>query len=197
LSGVEKLTQSIIDEAEGEARAVFDHAKVHIEQGKQKMLHVIEKRKQDILAHAKKTGEEQKKRALAVYGLELRKDLLKAKRDALDTAYDKALEELLNLPKEQYLAHIKKLILTNISTGKETVLTSENEKYIDKAFLDGVNSALNGSGKAGMLSLAKTSEVKSGFILQEGGLVVDCSFEMVVKALRETTETQAANILFG
>jgi hypothetical protein len=92
---------------------------------------------------------------------------------------------------------VKKLLLENVSTGKETVLVSDGEKYIDGAFIGGINAELKAAGKEGLLSLGKTPGIKSGFLLEEGGLTVDCSFGMVIKSLRESTETQVANILFG
>ena len=197
LSGIEKLTQSILDEAESEARAIFDKAQQHIAQSKEKMLQTIEHRENAILSHAQKNGAEQKKRMLAVYGLELRKDQLKVKREALDIAFEKALSTLNNLPREKYLDLIGKLLAESVSTGSETVLISETEKYIDDAFIGGFNAELQKQGKAGRLLLAKTSEIANGFVLQEGGLVINCSFERVLKELRESTETQAAKILFG
>lgn len=197
MTGIQKLTQSILAEAESDARETLEKARQHIGELKQKMLHFVEHRQNEILSRAQKNGAEQKKRMLAVYGLELRKEQLSVKREALDEAYRKALDALSGLPREKYLNLAKKLLLESVSTGTETVFVSNTEKYIDEAFLSGVSAELKKQGKAGALKLEKTGDIQNGFILQEGGLVINCSFERVLKELRDSTETQAAKILFG
>ncbi len=198
MTGVEKLTKSIMDEAEAEAEITRHELLNKKEHARTKMLASVEFKTCEILDDANKQGAEKKKRMLAVYGLELRKTLLKAKREALDEAYEKALNELLSLPKGEYLAIVKKLLLKAVSTGDESVLVSPEEKHIDEAFLKGVNSELMAQGKAGKLHFgAKTTEIQSGFILQQGGLFIDCSFERTIMEMRESTETQTAKILFG
>ena len=197
MTGVEKLTQSIIEEAETEVSDTLAKAQLHAGEARQRLLVAVEHKTNEILDAARKNGGEQKKRSLAVYGLEIRKEHLRVKRELLDEAYEKALSALVNLPRDGYLALVKKLLLDNICTGKETVLVSQDEKYLDEAFLNGIDEALKATGKEGRLSLDKSADVKSGFVLQEGGLIINCSFDMVIKTLRESTETQAADILFG
>lgn len=197
MTGIEKLTQSIIDEAENEANDTLEKTKKHVGEARQKMLHAIEHKQNEILAHAEKNGAEQKKRMLAVFGLELRKELLKVKRDALDEAFEKALNALNALPRDQYLDLTGKLLIQSVKTGTETVLVSEAEKLIDEAFMLKFNAALKKQGNAGKLALGRTSEIANGFILQEGGLVINCSFERIIRELRESAETQTAQILFG
>ncbi|MEL7609342.1 MAG: V-type ATP synthase subunit E family protein [Bacillota bacterium] len=197
MTGAEKLIESILDEAEKEALEISSQAQQKKEHSRQKLLAALEHRTSDILDQAHKDGRELKKRMLAVYGLELRKGLLREKRMLLDKAYEKALQRMSALPKEEYLSLVSKLLLDIVSTGREEIVIGENEKYIDADFVKGINSMLREKGKEGALSISgEKAAIQGGFILQEGGFVMNCSFETLIKELREKTETQAAQILF-
>lgn len=198
MTGVEKLVESILEEANSEAKSILEDAQKKREQQQKKMQAAADHKAKEILDLANIQGEENKKRMLAVYGLELRKQQLKEKRILLDEAYAKALDSILNLPKEDYLKLVSKLLSDTVLTGSEEVILSTNEKFIDQAFLDGVNNALLSKGKKGALHFGKEkADIAGGFILEEGGLFINCSFEMVIKELRDSTETQVAQILFG
>ena len=198
MTGVEKLVESILDEANNEAKNIMAEEQQRKEQQRQKIQVAAEDKTKEIMDAAIKQGEEAKKRTLAVYGLELRKEQLKEKRILLDEVYAKALHTLLNLSKEEYIKLVSKLLLSAVSTGSEEVILSKNEKFIDQVFLDDVNKLLKSQGKKSALHFGKEkADIDGGFLLQEGGLFINCSFEMVIKELRDKTETQAAQILFG
>jgi len=198
LTGVDKLIESILAEAKNKEKEIWDETRQKQELLKQKTQAEADKKTREILDEAAILGEENKKRLLAVYGLELRKEQLKQKRILLNEVYDRALESILNLPKDEYLKLTKKLLLTTVTTGKEEIIISRNEKYMDQAFLDGVNEELKQKGKAGALHFStEKSDLAGGFMLQEGGLFINCSFEMVMSELRDNTESEAAQILFG
>ena len=198
MTGVEKIISSIIKEADIEAKDTLSEANKKAEKLKQEINKAAEHKVKEISDDAYKNGAENKKRMLAVYGLELRKELLMVKRNALDEVYEKALFKLSQLSKDEYLTLTKKLLLKAISTGTESVMVSREEKYIDAAFLDTVNAELKEKGKAGDLKMSsEKANIKNGFILHKGGLTIDCSFDMVMKELRDDTESQVAQILFG
>lgn len=198
LTGVEKLISSIIEEAQEEAEGTLAEANQKAEKLKQEINKAAEHNVKETLDNAHKNGTEKKKRMLAVYGLELRKELLTVKREALNEAYEKALIKLSQLNKEEYLALVKKLLLKIVSTGTESVSVSSEEKYIDAAFLDTVNAELKASGKAGDLKMSREkANIKNGFVLKQCGLIIDCSFDTLIKELRDSTESQVAQILFG
>lgn len=198
MTGVEKLVESILNEANSEAKNILAEAQQRKEHQHQKMQIAAENKTKEILNAAIKQGEENKKRMLAVYGLELRKEQLKEKRMLLDEVYAKAMHTIINLPKEEYLKLVSNLLLNTVSTGSEEVILSKNEKFIDLAFLNGVNKMLADNGKKGALHFGhEKADINGGFILVEGGLFVNCSFDMVIKELRDKTEMHTAQILFG
>lgn len=197
MTGVEKLTQYIMDEANAEIKDIIFQTKEKMNSAEQETGLAIEHETKKIMESAKKLGEERKKRMIAVYGLELRKEVLKVKREILDEAYRKALEGLSAMKRDEYQSVIEKLILKVLITGNETVVISNNEKYIDSGFIDGINKKLETAGKNGSLVLCREkAEFSGGFILKEGGLIIDCSFEMILKEFRDSTETEVARILF-
>jgi len=197
MTGVEALTERILDDARQQASEILREAERKIAQEEEKARRAIAHHADEIIAHAREKGAEAKQRLLAVHSLELRKELLAVKREAMDKAYAAALSRLESLPREEYLALVQKLLAEN-AAGSETVRVSKTEKYIDAAFLEGVNAARRASGKTGALRLGGAhADIGGGFLLESGGLIVDCSFKTVVNHLREATETQVAQILFG
>ena len=61
-----------------------------------------------------------------------------------------------------------------------------------------VNSAAAQITGTGLLSLAEeTRPIRGGFILVDGPVEVNCSFETLVRLQREKLENQAAELLFG
>ncbi|MEZ4357726.1 MAG: V-type ATP synthase subunit E family protein [Eubacteriales bacterium] len=198
MTGADKIISSIIEEAEKEAKDILAEATLKAEELKKESNRESGHKAKEILKEAKKTGEESKRRILAVYGLELKKELLAAKRSMLNEAYDKAFQRLLHLSKEEYLELMKKLLLKTVTTGDESVILSKEECYINREFLDTVNDELNLSGKEGKLKLSgEKAELKGGFILKSKDLSIDCSLETLIKELRDKTESLLAQILFG
>lgn len=157
---------------------------------------LAEYKKQTEALAQKKTGEE-KLHILAAARMDVAKDLLVEKRKILDEVFEKAQNQLENLPDGEYLKIMTRLMLDAVETGDEKVIIANEEKRIDHEFIKKVNRKL-GPGYKGNLSLSDEREnLGAGFILKRGRIKNNVSLkEMMAKARREL-EIELAKELFG
>ena len=118
-----------------------------------------------------------------------------AKQEMLSRAYDKALEQLLNLPEQEYTALLADLAVKAAVTGREAVILSQKDRTrYGKQVVTAANERLNG----GRLTLSEqTRPIQGGVILSDGDVEVNCSFETLVRLQRGALDRPVAQILFG
>ena len=128
MDGIEKITGRIaedvgreIDELTAEARRQADEIAARYDaQAKREC--------EDILARGRRNADERVERLTSVAQLECRKLELAAKQEMLSRAYDKALEQLLNLPEQEYTALLADLAVKAAVTGREAVILSQKDR---------------------------------------------------------------------
>ncbi len=198
-NGADRIIRRVIDEAETRAETIKKEAVEKAEALENEARQKAGRKKDHILEQARKAAVEQKGRIIGVAQLDMRKKLLAAKQDMIGIAFEKTLEELSNLDDGEYLDIIRKLLLAIAETGKETVIMSERDKKrIPANFWKEVNQKIAGNGRVGELYLSSESrDMKGGFILQRGGLEMNCSFESLLAMKRDELEHEVAELLFN
>jgi V/A-type H+-transporting ATPase subunit E len=156
-------------------------------------------RRERILEQAAKEAAGQKRRIIGVAQLEARKELLAAKQQLIEEAFQQSLHELSDLNVDAYQAVLRDLLLAVVETGNETVFLSPRDRErIPACFWEEINQALKAAGKEGQLTLSgETRAIRGGFILQSGGVEINCSFESLLEMQRDALEPAVAKILFG
>lgn len=127
------------------------------------------------------------KNALSNAELDVRKYRLKEKQSVISDAYKVAYEKLLNLPEKEYLALIEKLVRNNADQGERVLIAGKDSKIITQAFLDKFELDL---------TLAGTTNIDGGVILEGNGYDKNLSLDVLIDALKDQTEMQVAKILF-
>ncbi len=196
--GADRIIRRVLNDAQARAESIKaeadEQAKTFESEARQK----ANRKKEHILEQARKGAAEQKGRIIGVAQLETRKDLLSAKQEMIGEAFKKALDKLINLDDKTYLSVISNLLLSMVETGSETVIFSarDKEKITDK-FWNEINETLEKQGKKGQLKLSEeTREIQGGFILQAGGVEINCSFESLLEMKRDELEPEVAEMLF-
>lgn len=163
-----------------------------------------------ILQNAMRTVEEMERREMLMAGLEARKNTLASRRAVLDEAFAAAGRELSALPDSRWEALVTRLVLEAAETGAETleIPDADRARYEavpegnlpligEKSFLRRLNAALRDSGRAGKLTLAGSAAgIAGGFVLHGTDYDVNCSFEMLLKLVREESEQEIYRILY-
>ena len=197
MNGIEKITEKII----GDARLESDDIAAKAGEEALAILDEMEKaaaeRVNAIVEGARTSAEAVKLRAKGASDLEIRKAVLSTKQEMIDKAFSLALEKLLALKEEQYIAVISKIALSGVLTGTEEVVMSaaEGKKY-GKKLVDEINQKLKADNRTASLSLSKESrDISGGLVLKNGDIETNCTFGAVLGQIRpEMTGSVAAGL---
>lgn len=198
-AGVERIIEQILNDAEAKAAEI----KAEAAQGSREIAAAAQKeaafRQEQILSRARSEAAERKRGIIGAAQLDARKEKLAAKQELIAETFRQSLEELGAIDDRSYSFILQKMILAAAETGTEKVLLSEKDRArIPDRFWAELNAALEKAGKKGGLTLAEESrEIRGGFILQSGGVEINCSFEALLEAQRDELEPEVAEILFA
>ncbi|NLM24942.1 MAG: hypothetical protein GX208_02340 [Firmicutes bacterium] len=199
MTGVEQLTNKIVEDARQQAADTKNHAEQEaqaiIDQARQRALVQSDK----IKTEAKVRGAELRERLVSVAQLNARKEKLQVKQDLINSAFDQALERLCGLPDAEYFAVLADLIVKGSRTGTEQIVLSENDhQRLPKDFLEQVNKLVKENGLAGSLAIAKEfAPIKGGVILKQGDVSINYSFEALLKQNYDELAMEIAGLLFS
>ena len=148
-----------------------------------------------VLERGRKAAAEHEERLVSNAKLEARKQILAAKQELVEQAFDTALEQLLALPEEEYTALLASLAAKAADTGREKVALSQKDRArYGKAAVTRANELL---GDRGHLTLSEgTRDIRGGLILEGDQVEVNCSFETLIRGQKEAATAQVARILF-
>lgn len=195
MNGIEKLTQQIAADAQVEIDAILAEAKEKADAITADYAQRAEKAAAERLTKGTEAAAQREERLISMADMERRKDLLAAKQDMVGKAFDKALEQLCNLPDEECVAILTKLAVAASASGKEQLIFSQKDRErVGKAVVLAANEAL----KDGNLTLSEqTRPMAGGFILSDGAIEVNCTFETLVRLQRGEMAGEVANVLFA
>lgn len=195
MNGIEKITSQISADAQKEIDALAAAARLQADEITGRYAQQAERECGEILARGRRSAAEREERLGSMAQLECRKLELAAKQEMLAKAYDKALEQLLSLPDEEYTALLAGLAVKASSTRREEVILSQKDRTrFGKQVVTQANEKL-GDGK---LTLSgQTRSIQGGLVLSDGDVEVNCTFETLVRLQRGTMDREVAALLFG
>ena len=132
------------------------------------------------------------RRRTSVANLDAKKVLMGAKRTAMDTLFEDALQSAFDMVKTKYLAIIKNMITNNATSGDEVIISEGDSKRITKKFVEDIAKAMEIK-----LTIAKQfGDFKGGIILAGKSFDTNLSFEVELSAIRSDNETELASKIF-
>ena len=195
MNGIEKITARIEADAKGEIAEILREG-----EAKAAQIRASYQTQADLAAKAadaagKEAAQRQAERLESAAQMEAKQMLLAAKQSCLDEAFEKARQQLLDLPDGQYSDLLAKIAAKASRSGKEEiVLSAKDHKRVGAKVVEKANFIL-GTGK---LTLAEeTREIDGGLILRDGKVEVNCAFETQLRVLREDMTAEVAAILFA
>lgn len=194
--------EKIIEHIEEDAQKQIDEIKAQASEASQKIIQEAKKQAESYrakaLEDAQKEAEQHKQRIISTANLEFRKNILAVKQEAIDMAFQEAVNSLVNMKDQDYLNLLKNMILENVQTGEEEIILSERDKQrLGDDLLKQVNSQLAKDKKKGKLTLSKnTYNILGGFVLRRGNIELNDSFESLFNSFREDLESEVSKVLF-
>lgn len=141
---------------------------------------------------AKQTAAERYERLCSAAEMEAKKQLLCARQEVLGEAYELALEKLCAMSGEEYISFLVTLAAKASRGGGTLVFSASDRADVGAAVVERAN-----RDHGCTLSLSEnTADIRAGFVLDEGTTEVNCSFEALVRAARQSTEREVAAVLF-
>jgi len=195
---LEKILERIEQDAQNEADKIKSRASANADEIIKKAEAEAEELKAQALEDAKDEAEQRKERIIATARLDLRKELLAEKQNAIDIAFREAIESLVNMDDGKYREIMQDMILPNVQTGEEEIVLSDRDKTrLGESFLKEINKQLSKSGGKGNLTISPDSyNILGGFVLRRGKIELNSSFESLFKSSRYDLETEVSKILF-
>lgn len=196
MDGIEKIIDRISGDAQREVDDVLAQARAEADKILSQYQAQAKAEADDILARGQKAAVERGERLASVAQLECRKDVLRAKQEVIEEAFQLAMDKLTQLPQEAYVSLLADLAVEASSKGNEKLIFSVADRArVGKAVVVAANEKL---GDKGQLTLAQeTRPMQGGFILSDGAVEVNCTFETLVRLQRGILSTQVAGVLFG
>ena len=194
MSNVKNTTSKILKDAEAGKENILAAAEEEKNKILSKKASAANEIAQEILQKAEADAKSKKERVISSAKLKVRNNKLAAKQEIIDEVFEKSINKLTELSKEQFLNFVKNSILSMNLTGKQTLILNETGlKFVDDSFID----ELNKEAKA-TIALSKTAgNFKGGFILENNGIEINSTYEALVSSLRDELEFEVAKVLFN
>lgn len=195
MKGTEKIIAHIQADAAAQADAILAQAEkqcAEIREG-------YERKAQDAYAEKIRAGVKANQDRLEsverLARMEGRKSVLALKQDMVSKSFDMAVDKLVELPEEQYVALLAKLAAQASVTGDEqVVLNARDREKVGPAVVEAANAKLNG----GKLTLSdETGAFKGGQLLRRGSIEANCTVELLVELCRGEMAAELAKVLFA
>ena len=195
MNGIEKITARINEDSQKEIDAILAEARAKAGEITANAKAEAQAVGDEVLAQGRRAAAEREDRLASTAQMECRKAVLAAKQDVIEEAFEQAHKQLLDLPQEKYIALLADLAVQASVTGREKLIFSAPDRArVGKAVVAAANGKL---AKDAMLTLAEeTRPMDGGFILSDGAVEVNCTFDTLIRLQRGALSGEVAKVLF-
>ena len=194
MNGIEKITARIAEDGKAENDALLAQARAQAAEIAARYQAEAKAAADEVLEQGRRNAEARARHLDSTAQMECRKAVLAAKQDVIEEAFQAAHKKLLDLPQAEYVTFLAGLAAKASVTGKEKLIFSANDRaQVGKD----VVTAANGKLTAGALTLAEeTRPMDGGFILSDGAVEVNCTFDTLIRLQRGALAGEVAKVLF-
>lgn len=219
MTGLSKITDRIMADAQADARAILAEADEEVKAIALRYQQQAAAIREKLDAAAEREAAGMVSRAKSGAAMAERNTVLDARSTLIDRAFERARNEIRNLPADKYLDLIITFLLSILKRMREEekinrelygeedapaaehydvlLCESDLEKYRG-TFMDAVRRRLIGNAELGeKLRLSSTPvDIDGGFILRCGDIEINASLSMLIAGVRATHEVRVSHILF-
>lgn len=152
-----------------------------------------------ILEAARRQSEAILQRAVSQSGIEGRNARLQVRREAIDAAFKKAMEQLCAMAPEKKLAVYGELAARSSAAGEVRLVLNQADKAAIGATLPPeMEKRCAAAGHPCKVTLSGAAgSFAGGFILDQGSTETNCTFEVLSSSVKEELEARVDAALFG
>lgn len=193
MNGMEKITARMKEDAARSLSELNAQAEQELRRIREESAARAEKERETAGGHAHLAAQERYERLCSAAEMETRKLTLSAKQEVLAETYDRALEILCSMPREEYLSLLVHLLKAAGGKGDEKIaLSAKDRDEMGETLVERANKELN----AHYTLAGEAADIRAGLVLISEECDVNCSFETLLALSREKTERGAAKLLF-
>jgi len=194
---IDAILQRIEDDARQSAAQALDAARDRAAELQARAESDRAQDRDETLRQAEAQAAELRDRMIRMAALDARKEALAAKRELIDMAFAEALSAMRAMKPQQAKDFHIRLLLDSAEGGEKLIIAQEDEALFDADFFARANAAMEQAGKRGALSLSgEHRPLGGGFVLQQGGMEINCAYDSVLRTQRAALEAEVAAALF-
>lgn len=197
MTGLEKIIQQILKDAQGKADECLAAAKTQADailaEGKSKAEQAVS----DIQKKSERDVDNQKKSAASSNDLYRRTEVLKSKQEVIAQVIQAAYEAVCGMEDDKYFALLEKMVNKNIAASEGLLCLSEKDlNRMPADFAERVNKLAECAG--GTLTISPTGkQIENGFVLVYGGVEDNCSIKALFDAKHDEMQDVVHALLYG
>jgi V/A-type H+-transporting ATPase subunit E len=194
---IDDIIRQIEEDAKAEADSLLSNAKAEADAIREKSKRQAEKLRAEETQKAEEKAKEHGRRIETLAGLELRKEILKEKKNLIEDAFAKAEAKIAGLSPDEHRAFLEPIILKAVESGNEEVVTSaQHRDAFTPEFIQDLKTKF-GSKNGGLRLSEESGDFSGGFVLREGKKEINLTLTSLVTSIRDSLEPEVAKILFG
>lgn len=194
MSNIKNITSKILKDAEAGKENILAAAEEEKNKILSKKVSSANEIAQEILDKAEVEAKSKKERVISSAKLKVRNNKLAAKQEIINEVFEKSIDKLTELSKEDFLNFLKNTISSMNLTGKQTLILNEaGLKFVDADFINELNTKVD----AQIILSEVPGKFKGGFILENNGIQINSTYEALVSSLRDELEFEVAKVLFN
>jgi len=194
MNGMEKITARMKEDAARSLSELNAQTEQELRRIREESAARAEKERETADERAHLAAQERYERLCSAAEMETRKLTLSAKQKVLAETYDRALEILCSMPREEYLSLLVRLLKAAGGKGDEKIaLSAKDRDEMGETLVERANKELN----AHYTLVGEAADIRAGLVLISKECDVNCSFETLLALSREKTERGAAKLLFA
>ena len=195
MKGTEKIIAHIQADAAAQADAILAQAEQQCAEIREGYEHKAKDAYAEKIRAGVKANQDRLESVERLARMEGRKSVLALKQDMVSKSFDLAVDKLVNLPEDQYVALLAKLAAQASVTGDEqVVLNARDREKVGPAVVAAANAKLSD----GKLTLSdETGAFQGGLLLRRGSIEANCTVELLVELCRGEMAAELAKVLFA
>lgn len=197
MNTIESITKKILDDAKSAAQEKTLEAQKEAEAVLKDYANQADQIKSEAVKAAEKEAFALLERVASQSDLARRNLQLRYKRKTISRAFETALDGLCGLDAERQLDFLSSFAAKYQSGTAEVLLNEGDKANFGTSLVSRIQEKLKASGKDYSVSLSgKTGNFAGGMVLVEGSIETNCSYEILIKNIRDDLEGEVAKTLY-
>ncbi|MFO7637195.1 MAG: V-type ATP synthase subunit E family protein [Clostridia bacterium] len=193
-SGIDRIIEKILEDARIQSENTLARAREEADKTREQLEQRYENRREHEKQRALESAVQSYDRIIANQMLEGRKMNLSARRESVDEAFDKALEKLSAMSEDRYLEVMSGMAVSCLAEGENEIIPSDSGILKDnQRLLEAIRT--KAPDRTVVLS-DKRVPSKGGILVRNGKVMVNLTFETLIRFSKTGLEAEVVKILF-